>query len=213
MPFSWTVAASVVVLAALLATASAVEWRAMAGDGAIHRFCGWSLVLVLLWSARADLGHGLSFQLLGVPLATLMLGPSRALWCAAFGLFLVAILREAAIGWVMREMLFAGVIPVLATELMRRAVAQWLPAHLFVYLLGVGFIGTGLVSMLAQSLEAWWIAASGTAAAMSFLEQYLPFLLLIGFAEATLGGMLLTLAVVYCPAWVASFADRHYFGR
>ena len=33
----------------------------------------------------------------------------------------------------------------------------------------------------------------------------------MGFGEATLTGMLLTLLVVYRPAWVATFNDAHYF--
>ena len=40
--------------------------------------------------------------------------------------------------------------------------------------------------------------------------EYLPYLLYLAFGEATLTGMLLTLAVAYRPQWVATFDDARY---
>jgi uncharacterized membrane protein len=37
-----------------------------------------------------------------------------------------------------------------------------------------------------------------------------PYLIYLAFGEATLSGMVLTLAVVYRPRWVATFDDARY---
>ena len=40
--------------------------------------------------------------------------------------------------------------------------------------------------------------------------EYTPYLVYLAFGEATLTGMLVTLAVVYRPQWVATFDDARY---
>ena len=42
------------------------------------------------------------------------------------------------------------------------------------------------------------------------LSEYLPFFLVVGFSEAWLTGMALTVLVIYRPEWVATFDDRSY---
>jgi uncharacterized membrane protein len=54
---------------------------------------------------------------------------------------------------------------------------------------------------------------TGSAAADIVFGDYVPFLLNLSFAEATLTGMELTLLVVYRPAWVATFDDGRYLHR
>ena len=39
---------------------------------------------------------------------------------------------------------------------------------------------------------------------------YLPYFLMLGFGEAWLSGIVITLLVVYKPGWVASFDDRRF---
>jgi uncharacterized membrane protein len=53
-----------------------------------------------------------------------------------------------------------------------------------------------------------WLAA--VYPAPTLLDDYLPYYLLLGFAEAWLNGALITLMVVYAPHWVGSFDDRRY---
>lgn len=63
------------------------------------------------------------------------------------------------------------------------------------------------------TIPALWIAVASLLLCVAALlfGQYVPFVALMGFGEATLTGMLLTLLVVYHPAWVATFNDVHYF--
>lgn len=44
-------------------------------------------------------------------------------------------------------------------------------------------------------------------------DQFLPYWLLLAFAEATLTGMVVTIFVVYRPDWVGTFDDARYLYR
>ena len=46
--------------------------------------------------------------------------------------------------------------------------------------------------------------------APTLLDDYLPYYVLLGFAEAWLNGAMVTIMVVYLPHWVGSFDDRRY---
>lgn len=199
-------------VALLLMAARATDWRALLADGGVHRLFGCALVVALAWSARAEPVPGLTFRLIGIPLATLMLGPAAAIVCAALAAIAKGLwLGEAWSGEAVAFLLH-GALPALLTDLGRRAVAQWLPAHLFIYILGAGFAVCGVVAALSQLLAGALVALAGLTTWASF-GLYAPYLVLIGFAEATLSGMLITLMVVYLPDWVTTFRDSHYFDR
>ena len=198
---------------ALTSAARVVAWRQAFATGTLHRFFGGALALALLWVARADLGQGVALQLVGVPLVTLMLGPAVAIWCATLAAAFFSVALDQSGGVLIWNAFFLGVVPALATDLGRRAVAQWLPAHPFVYILGNGFFVAGLAATVAQLCSAALLLATGPENGSALFAQYAPFILLIGFGEATLSGMLLTLMVVYLPNWVATFEDRHYLRR
>jgi len=42
------------------------------------------------------------------------------------------------------------------------------------------------------------------------INEYFPYFLLLGFSEAWLSGMAMTLFVVYRPEWVITFDDSRY---
>jgi uncharacterized membrane protein len=50
----------------------------------------------------------------------------------------------------------------------------------------------------------------GLYSADHLLKEYLPVYLLMAWGEAFLTGMLVTLMVVWKPAWVATFSDERY---
>ena len=181
--------------------------------GGLHRLLGSALLLALLWSARADIGPGVSLRLLGIPLLALVLGPALAIWSAALAAGLAMLLTRLSPEAALWSILLYGVVPALLTDLARRAVAQWLPAHLFVYILGAGFFSALVVAATTHLLVAALVVASGAQGAAFMFGQYAPFLLLMAFGEATLTGMLLTLLVVYQPQWVTTYQDAHYLGQ
>ena len=42
--------------------------------------------------------------------------------------------------------------------------------------------------------------------------EYLPYVGLLGFAEAWLSGMMVTIFVIYRPSWISTFNDTRYLG-
>ena len=54
------------------------------------------------------------------------------------------------------------------------------------------------------------LALAGAYTADYLTSNYLPYFLLMGWSEALLSGMMLTLLVVYRPQWVATFDDVRY---
>ena len=108
------------------------------------------------------------------------------------------------------DKLAMAVIPVAVSAVYARIVRRWLPKHFFVYIFVNAFIGAALVVLIQGSVASLGLAAAGAYPVDLLLSDYLPFFLLLGFAEAWLSGMTLTLLVVYCPEWVASFDDRSY---
>ncbi|MBL8385579.1 MAG: hypothetical protein JNM90_21020 [Burkholderiales bacterium] len=210
----WATVGAAVLLAAILGLAGlAAHWRRACAGAGVHAFLGGALAVGLLWAARADLGHGIALQLLGVPLLALALGPALAMWAASLAAAVAAVLLEQPPATAIWSALVLGITPAALADLARRAVAQWLPAHLFIYILGAGFFGAGAAAILANLLAAALAVWAGVPGAAGAFDQALPFVLLIGFGEATLTGMLLTLLVVYLPERVATFEDTHYFRR
>ena len=94
-----------------------------------------------------------------------------------------------------------------------RLVERWLPKHFFVYIFINAFIGAAAVVLVQGVVASMMLFAAGAYPADLLLSEYLPFFLLLGFAEAWLSGMALTLLVVYHPEWVASFDDRSYLNQ
>lgn len=75
-----------------------------------------------------------------------------------------------------------------------------------------GHPGAAVIVLLQGCVASLGLVAAGAYPVDLLLSDYLPFFLLLGFSEAWLSGMTLTLLVVYFPEWVASFDDRSYFG-
>jgi uncharacterized membrane protein len=65
--------------------------------------------------------------------------------------------------------------------------------------------------MAACGLAAVTVLSIAGAYSGGYLDtQYLPYFILMGWSEAMLTGMLMTLMVVYRPDWVCTFSDERY---
>ena len=101
-------------------------------------------------------------------------------------------------------------VPVATAWFVLRVAERRLPPNFFIYVFVVAFFGAGF-SLAAAGLAGATLltSAAGLPAGLVFGE-YVPYLLYLAFGEATLSGMILTLAVVYRPRWVATFDDARY---
>jgi uncharacterized membrane protein len=116
-----------------------------------------------------------------------------------------------ASGWLAYGLnaLVLAVFPVLLADA-SGARERWLPENFFVYVFVAAFFGAALTVLATGLLPARCCGSAAVYPASTLLDDYLPYYLLLGFAEAWLNGALITLMVVYVPHWVGSFDDRRY---
>lgn len=208
-PESWQWAAWLPLLAAASWAARSAPWKRLAG-GACNVWFGAIVVLSLLWTMKAGVRPGLTFHLLGATALTLMFGFRLGF------LGLLAVLAATTLnghaGWEAFGLnaCLTALLPSAAAWAILYGVERFLPRNIFVYLFAGAFANAGLV-LAATSLT----AAAGLWAASAYdgrtlIDDYLPFVLLVGFSEAWLTGAFITLFVVYLPGWVSTFDDARY---
>ena len=183
--------------------------RFLAGD-TVHVWCAAVFVVVALWNIQATVGEGFTFHILGVAAFTLLSGPALALAGGAVALALELVLRGGLVQNAGIAFVTMVALPVATVQAVLRASERWLPPNFFVYIFVVAFFGAGAsfaACGLAGAAALTW--GAGREASLVFGE-YVPYLVYLAFGEATLTGMVVTLAVVYRPQWVTSFDDARY---
>jgi uncharacterized membrane protein len=210
LPGEWLVAAWVLFVPLILIAARCAPWQHLAEHSRLNVWLGTIVSLMLLWSLTAGIKPGLALHLVGAMLFSLAFGP----WLAFIGscLALAGITINGAAGWqsyAANALLMAGVGTLVGVRVLRFN-ERFLPPNLFVYLFANGFFG-GAISMFAVGVAASAVLVlAGVYPGEYVLSEYLPYVAMLGFSEAWLSGMVLTLLVLYRPAWVCSFDDSRY---
>ena len=207
---AWVVAAWAIAAPVLLAAMRVAPWRRFRASEPVHVWYGAIFGIVLLWSIQATVGEGFTFHLLGVTAFALLVGAPLALVGSAIAVAVNVAVRNgiwmnAALVW-----LTMTVIPIGATWLVLRLVERALPANFFVYIFAGAFLGAALSLAAAGIAGAVLLTVAAGMPAELVFGEYVPHLLYLAFGEATLTGMLVTLAVAYRPQWVATFDDARY---
>lgn len=210
LPASWQWFAHLWFTGVLVWSVRAAPWRRLRDNEQLHLFLGMCVALMLLWSIKTGIRPGLNFHLLGATVFTLMFGP----WLAIMGLgvVLLGVTVSGLSGWESFSVngLLMGVLPVTASYLVYRLVDSKLPNHFFVYIFLNAFVGAAIAMALTGLAATGLLALAGVYTADYLTSNYLPYFLLMGWSEALLSGMMLTLLVVYRPQWVATFDDARY---
>src|SRR5512134_2371653 len=171
----------------------------------------WIAALVILpfaWSTLRVPG-GPSLQLSGACLLVLMFGWPLAVWTILAVAALGAWLLGASPAQGIELAAWHGVVPATFALAIGVAIRRWLPLHLFVYILGRGFIGTALAVMAAGALATFVRPLPpATDAATMLLGQWL-----MAWGEALLTGMLTAIFVAFKPGWLLTWSDRRYLPR
>lgn len=211
LPDALTLAAWAAALPLLALAAWKAPWRAAAAGPAAHVWPAALAALVALWSIRGSVEPHFAFHLSGIAALALASGP----WLALVGGAVVvaatfalggAPWANAGVAWLAGVALPAGVVLAILA-----ATRRWLPPNFFIYAIVVAFFG-GAASYLAIGLAgaAVLVGALGVEPGLAF-GDYLIYVGTLAFGEATLTGMVLSLAAVYRPAWVATFDPDRYF--
>jgi uncharacterized membrane protein len=188
----------------------AAPWRRVAEGAAVHVWYGGIFCLVVLWGIRATVGQSFTIHLLGITAFTLAVGPALALAGAAIAVAIEIAVRGGE--WMNAGVAFVtmAVIPVTATMTTLRFAERRLPPNFFIYVFVGAFLGAWLSYGVAALAGAAVLALGTNLPAATVFGDYAPYFLYLAFGEATMTGMVITLAVVYRPQWVATFDDARY---
>jgi len=197
---AWFAAAAIAGLAARRA-----DWTRVLLPAASHAHLGTVFLLVVLWSARAAVG-GVSLHFLGMGGLCLSAGAPLALVGGAVVVAITTALRVAPVADAGLVFITLVAIPVAVQWGFLALVRRFLPRNPFAWFFGVAFVGAA-ASFFAGSLAGAAVAQASTPAPAVGWSEFALIALMLALGEGTLTGMLLTLAVVYRPAWVATFDD------
>lgn len=176
------------------------------------------LLIAIAWNVRAFANRssaesmvGLSFHFFGASLLVVMFGFWEAL-VILFGIAIVGIylptynLQEAA-----RHYLSVGVLPACISMTVITLIKRFLPQHLFVFILGRGYVA-GLMSTLLSGIILALIQNFFTNTPIGGIDPvgWFLVLLVLSFTEGSLSGMLLAILTIYKPEWVKTYdVDTH----
>jgi uncharacterized membrane protein len=185
-------------------------WARLRDADQLNVWLGMIVLLTLVWSLKAGVKPGLGFHLLGATVFTLSFGPHLAF--VGLSLVVLGITLNGAAGpfaYGLNALLLAGA-SVGLSQALYRVFSSMLPKHFFVYIFINGFLGAALTIIGVGSCATLLLALAGAYELDYLLSEYLPYFLLLGFSEAWLSGMMMTLFVVYRPNWVVTFDDSRY---
>lgn len=188
-------------------------WSRLRDSEQLNVWLGMIVLLTVIWSLKAGVRPGLSMHLLGATVFTLSFGPHLAF--VGLSLVLLGISLNDASGFLayaINALLMAGV-GVALSQAMYRLALRFLPRHFFVYVFVNGFFAAGLTVIGVGIAATLLLMVAGVYTWDYLAAEYLPYFLLLGFSEAWLSGMVMTLFVVYRPNWVGTFDDASYLAN
>lgn len=207
---TWCWLAWVVWIPLLMRSIWKAPWSRLRDSEQLNVWLGMIVFLLLVWSMKAGVRPGLSLHLLGASVFALCFGTHLAF--IGLSIVLLGITLNGAAGgfaFALNALILAG-CSVMFSNLICRTVNRLLPKHFFVYIFANGFFGSALMVMALGLVLTLFFAMTGTYEIDYLLAEYLPYYILLGFSEAWLSGMVITLFVIYRPEWVVSFDDSRY---
>ena len=207
------------VLATLVALCACLGWAATGAPWArlrdaeqSHVFLGTVAAVGVLWSISAAVGALPRLHFLGATLMTLMFGPRLAMIGMTAAVVLSATVASESLASAPLRALLGGALPVAVSHAVLRLCEARLPPNFFVYVFGAAFFG-GAAAMITTGVVATVLLDLRAPAVLPVDAPVGAVLLMLGFAEATLTGMLATLMAVYRPGWIGTFSDERYLRR
>jgi uncharacterized membrane protein len=185
-------------------------WRGLLDGDRFSVWLGMIVVLTLLWSMQAGVKPGLSLHLLGGAVFVLCFGPALAF--VGMNAVLAGIMLNGgvtAMAFAINALMMAG-LPVFVVTAICQFCRRFFPSNFFVYIFIQSFFGAIVMVLVVGFSATIFLFLAGVYPWEYLIDEYFPYFMLLGFAEGWLSGMVMTLFVVYRPAWVVTFDDRRY---
>lgn len=178
-----------------------------------QRFFIAATFIIGLWLLNANVMQGMHAHFLGLVSISMMFGwrltSILVLPCSLF--FSTFIIKQPAVFGAYS--LIAMLLPIFLSYLFYIQSYKYLPKHLFIFIFFGGFFNAAL--MMASHISLWslWLWATQQYSWSVLVDNYLVLIPLLGFPEALLNGMAITLLVVYRPHWLYDYSDKQYLWR
>lgn len=175
---------------------------------------GAMVLLPWLWWTEKLLPSGLALHVSGVCLLVLMFGWPLAMWSLvpvgiAAGLIGSGSWQHLDASAVAEHIVWRGVMPGTVALALGLVIRHWLPKHLFVYILGRGFI----VTALSVSFTGLLSDIVGHRPATTAFDEWMLAHWLLGWGEAISTGMLTAIFVAFKPHWLLTYSDQRYLPK
>ena len=178
-------------------------WRCVGSEGPPWPWAAGWLLLWLAWSVAPDATLRPSVAV--VALLLLMAGWPLAVLCMLGAALLATLATPLHWELALQRLVWTGLVPATGMLAAGAAVRRWLPPHLFAYVLGRGWLGTLLASLLVGFIAPEVLWEPGPAGTDRWVAH-----LLLASGEAGLCAMLVGLTAVLRPRWLATYSERLY---
>ena len=206
----WLIATWILAVPLLAWAALTAPWHSLSECPNTRVWHGSIVVAIVLWSIQATVSGSFTFHLLAMAGMTLALGARLALVSAVIVVAVHCGIHDGHWQNLAAVWLAPCAAAIGTTSLVLRVAERRLPANFFIYIFVVAFFGTAL-SLVVAGIAALLLQVAATELSLLHaLDRYAPYLLQLGFGEAMLTGMLITIGVVYRPQWIRTFDDTRY---
>lgn len=213
LPWAVTAGGFALFLFGLAAALLTANWGALRSQpGRVHLVAGGAVACLLLWLMDLHLVDGLRLHFLGITTLTLVVGWSFAVIGATAALLVFYLLKGGAWSGFCPSAVFTVLVPATLSWLLARLLYRPRLRHPFIYILGAGFAGGGLVILFLALIALGLFAASGMTERVAAMLQWWPLLFLVMFSEGFINGMCVSALAIFYPDWVKTFDDRFYLG-
>jgi uncharacterized membrane protein len=187
------------------------QWSALRSEPRrMHLVAGGAVAALLLWLLNIHLVDGVILHFLGVTTLTLVVGWSFTVLAGTCSLAAFFVLQDQSWSAFPLSVCLTVIVPATVTRLLLRALYRPTLQHPFVYILGAGFAGGGLVVLVLALLSLLLLWLSGQDAYLDSAREWWPLLFLLMFSEAFINGMCVSALAIFYPDWMKTFDDRFY---
>lgn len=184
-------------------------WQFLRSGALVSPLLGSLVVLPWLWALPWMHTMPLQLHWSFACLVLLMLG-----WPLAVPTLCVVALLAGLLGdqpWEVMVMLafWRGVLPATLALALGAAIRRFIGPHLFVYVLGRGFLGAAVCLFAASALLQWGSPPQpGISKELSMVAHWLT-----AWGDAFITGMLTAIFVAFKPQWLATWSDTLYLPK
>ena len=209
----FAIVVTLLMLACLVVAAVSAPWRALLQKPERQHalFAAW-VSLLLMMQLQIHWVEGVSLHFLVMMTLVVIFGWSLAILIGA-GAQLLMLLWQGGPSWVVGvDFLLATAVPASASYWILRQILRHKSNNLFLFLLGGGFFGSIASLLVSLAVLMAVLALNAQWETLQALTDSALMVVLLGYSEGFLNGLLVTAVTVFFPSIVKSFDEKKYLG-